>query len=95
MGYGIYPIVGVLLLVLVAVDLAAMRRLAHQRVDVTGEGWHEFARLATVDPARLNPTQRRLVGLGRQRRQATDHDTARQLDLAMDELVRQHRRQLT
>lgn len=95
MGYGIYPIVGLLLLGVVAVDLVAMRRLAHQRVDITGEGWREFARIASVDPARLNPTQRRLVVLGTQRRHATEVDTARQLELAMDRLVREHRRHLS
>ncbi|MCU1487628.1 MAG: hypothetical protein JWN67_4374, partial [Actinomycetia bacterium] len=91
----VYSLVLALLVGVVAIDLVAMRRMAHQRVGVTGEGWREYARLAPVDVARLNPTQRRLVVLGRQRHQATDADTARRLELAMDQLVREHRRQLT
>ena len=95
MGYGIYPIVGLLLLGVVALDLVAMRRLAHQRVEITGEGWGEFVRIASADPSRLNATQRQLVSLGWQRRQATDVDTARRLELAMDRLVREHHRHLS
>jgi len=91
----IYLLVLALLVGVVAIDLVAMRRMAHQRVAITGEGWREFARLARVDPARLNPTQRRLVGMGHQRRVATDADEARRLELAMDQLVREHRRHLS
>jgi hypothetical protein len=91
----VYALALALLVGVVALDLVAMRRMAHQRVVITGEGWREFARLATVEGSRLNPTQRRLVGLGHQRRQATDVDAARRLELAMDQLVREHRRHLS
>jgi hypothetical protein len=84
-----------LLLGIVALDVVAMRRLAHQRVWITGEGWSEYERIADVDPSRLNPAQRRLVQLGRQRQHATYEAELDHLDAVMDELVRRHRRHLT
>jgi uncharacterized membrane protein YecN with MAPEG domain len=95
MSSAVYPVIVALLLGIVALDVVAMRRLAHQRVWITGEGWNEYQRIAEVDPSRLNPTQRRLVQLGHQRLQAASVAQLDGLDSAMDELVRRYRRHLT
>jgi hypothetical protein len=98
----VYGAVLGLLVGIVALDLVAMRWLAPQRVagttggaSGTSEAWDEYRRIAAADPARLNPTQRRLVDLGGLRRRATDVETARRLEDAMDRLVNDHRRHLS
>jgi hypothetical protein len=92
----VYVAVLALLLGIVVLDLVAMRRIAPRRVaPAVREGWDEYRRIAAADPGRLNPTQRRLVQLGRLRHQASDVDTARRLEDAMDRLVNDHRRHLS